>query len=183
MLDHWKVPKRGNRVTMNGLTMMKTMAGYNRWMNEKLYEVCASMPDEERKRDMKAFFGSVHQTLNHILLADRIWLSRLTGQPFAVTALNQELYAEFPELRRERGLTDAGLEAVVDANGPESLDELITYTSFTSQKEMTMSRGTILLHVFNHQTHHRGQVTTLMSQLGYDFGVTDLIAAPFARPA
>lgn len=168
---------------MNELTMLKTMASYNRWMNKKLYDVCASMPDEARKSDLKAFFGSVHRTLNHILLADRIWLGRLTGRPFAATSLNQELYADFSELRRERAQTDAGLEAVVDGLGPESLGDLITYTSFTTQQKMTLSRGLILLHVFNHQTHHRGQVTALVSQMGYDFGVTDLIAAPFARPA
>lgn len=66
---------------MNELTMLKTMASYNRWMNEKLYDVCSTMPDEARKSDRKAFFGSIHQTLNHILLADRIWLGRLTGRP------------------------------------------------------------------------------------------------------
>src|SRR5687767_12328888 len=84
----------------------RTMAQYNQWMNERLYECCARIPDEERKRDAGAFFKSIHGTLNHLLLGDRIWLGRFLGKPFAVTSLAQQLYADFDELRTGRAATD-----------------------------------------------------------------------------
>src|SRR4029434_3118727 len=98
----------------------RTMARYNRWMNERLYECCARIPDAERKRDMGAFFKSIHGTLNHLLLADRIWLGRFTGVPFAVTGLDQELYADFAELRRERECTDREIVSWVASLAPEA---------------------------------------------------------------
>jgi uncharacterized damage-inducible protein DinB len=67
------------------LETITTMARYNRWMNERLYECCSRLPDEARKRDMGAFFKSIHGTLNHLLLADRVWLGRFTGKPFVVS--------------------------------------------------------------------------------------------------
>lgn len=84
-----------------------TMARYNRWMNERLYECCAQLSDAQRKEDVGAFFKSIHSTLNHLLLADRVWLGRFRGEPFPARALNQELYADFDTLRRERRRTDA----------------------------------------------------------------------------
>src|SRR6476469_4234839 len=92
----------------------RAMARYNRWMNEKLYAVAEKLSDEERKTDRGAFFGSIHRTLNHLLLADRVWLGRFTGAvlqegefgPGGIKTLDQELYADFDELRRERAKTD-----------------------------------------------------------------------------
>ena len=91
-------------------------ARYNRWMNEKLYRAAASLSDEARKRDLGAFFKSIHGTLNHLLLADRVWLSRFQGVPApegfmapGIRSLDQELYADFDDLRRERALTDSAL--------------------------------------------------------------------------
>ena len=88
----------------------RVMARYNRWMNDKLYAVAEKLTDEERKKDRGAFFGSIHRTLNHLLVADRIWLGRFTGAalaegemgPGGIRSLDQELYADFDELRRER---------------------------------------------------------------------------------
>ncbi|WP_017523173.1 DinB family protein [Pusillimonas noertemannii] len=166
---------------MTELAMLQTMAGYNRWMNERLYDVCAGMSDDERKRDMGAFFGSIHKTFNHILLADRVWLGRLAGHPFKVDSLDQELYADFGALARERAMADSELEDLVSKLNPRLLQESITYLSISQRQEATLPRGLILLHVFNHQTHHRGQITAIMSRLGHDFGVTDLIAFPGAK--
>lgn len=163
---------------MNPHEMFQEMARYNSWMNERLYEACADMSDDERKLDMKAFFRSIHGTLNHILLADRVWLGRLSGQPFAVRSLEQELYTDFAVLACERKKTDAEIERVVSSFGPSELNGSITYRSISQQKQTSASRSLILMHLFNHQTHHRGQVTSLMSQLGRDVGVTDLIALP-----
>jgi uncharacterized damage-inducible protein DinB len=151
------------------------MAGYNGWMNEKLYAICATLSDEERKRDRKAFFRSIHGILNHLLLTDRGWLGRFTGAPWIFRSLDQELYADFDELRRERAHTDAAIEQYAAALTAERLLEDFSYTTYAGKK-FTHPLGPALTHLFNHQTHHRGQLTTLLSQLGIDPGVTDLIA-------
>jgi uncharacterized damage-inducible protein DinB len=154
---------------------LRMMAGYSRWMNEKLYSVCATLSDEERKRDRQAFFRSIHGTLNHLLLTDRGWLDRFRGAPWGFRSLDQELYADFAELRRERAATDAAIEQYVGTLTVERLSEDFTYTTYAG-KTFTHPLGPALVHLFNHQTHHRGQLTTLLSQQGIDPGVTDVIA-------
>jgi len=161
---------------MDSLDMFRKLAEYNRKFNESVYEVCGQLSEEERRRDMKAFFRSIHSTLNHILVADTIWLSRLNGRPLAITSLDQELHADFASLAHARKQTDEDLERTVANLRPEDIDGSITYRSILVNKESSSRRGRILMHVFNHQTHHRGQVTTLLSQLGHDVGVTDFIA-------
>jgi uncharacterized damage-inducible protein DinB len=151
------------------------MAAYNRWMNERLYACCARLSDEERKRDVGAFFESIHGTLNHLLLADRLWLGRFTGCPFAVTSLAQELYADFEELHRQRVVTDGEIETWVGILTPADLDGRLSYTSMVNPQPRTYPLWFALAHFFNHQTHHRGQLTTLLSQHGIDPGITDLI--------
>ncbi len=163
------------------------LARYNTWMNKKLYAVCRELPDEERKRDRGAFFKSLHGTLNHILLADRAWLGRFVqdpsasqsldanGAPIAVRSLDQVLYADFDQLERERTRTDAAITAWAETLTPETLAAPIAYrTSRGEPFEHPLWQAA--LHVFNHQTHHRGQATTLLAQLGKDVGVTDLAA-------
>lgn len=150
------------------------MAGYNRWMNEKLYAVCTQLSDEVRKRDRKAFFHSIHGTLNHLLLGDRGWLDRFNGEPWAFRSLDQELYADFDELRRERVKTDREIEEFVTAITPQRLNAPFSYQNYAGKK-FTHPLGPALVHLFNHQTHHRGQLTTLLSQLGVDPGVTDAV--------
>src|SRR5690606_21565511 len=114
---------------------LRAAARYNRWMNESLYEVAATLDDETRKRDVGAFFKSIHGTFNHLLLADRVWLARFTGVtlpddylgPAGIRALDQELYADFAELRRERALTDEALTAWVTELTPERLAGPLVY--------------------------------------------------------
>ena len=99
----------------------RVMARYNRWMNDKVYAVANELTDAERKEDRGAFFGSIHRTLNHLLLADRVWLGRFAGTelqegemgPGGIRSLDQELYADFDELRRERTKTDDDVDAFV----------------------------------------------------------------------
>jgi uncharacterized damage-inducible protein DinB len=107
----------------------QTMAAYNRWMNDKLYSVCAELTDEERKLDRKAFFGSIHRTLNHLLLADRVWLGRFIGQPFKVLGFDQELCADFADLRAERSATDQDIEGWTQALTDAELGRRFQYTS------------------------------------------------------
>jgi uncharacterized damage-inducible protein DinB len=182
---------------MSWLEQYRALARYNRLMNVKLYRLTGTLDDEARKRDRGAFFGSIHGTLNHLLLGDRIWMGRFTGDSerhasrdgagnvIAFRALSQELYADFAVLSAERARTDDDILAYVQALDAESLEKPLAYrtTAGTPQEQRLWW---LLTHFFNHQTHHRGQVTTLLMQAGVDPGSTDLIAmlrdeAAFAR--
>ncbi|WP_448514089.1 DinB family protein [Parathermosynechococcus lividus] len=154
------------------------MARYNRWMNETIYECSSGLSDEVRKRDMGAFFKSIHGTLNHLLLADRVWMGRFTGQPFHVTSLDQELYTDFEVLRSEREAEDQLIIEWVASLSPQDLGNDLVYTSIVNPEPRRYPLWFALAHFFNHQTHHRGQVTTLLTQLGVKVGVTDLIWLP-----
>lgn len=162
--------------------LARVMARYNRWMNEKLYAVAAELTDAERKQDRGAFFGSIHRTLNHLLVADRIWLGRFTAAaleegelgPGGIRALDQELFADFDELRRERAATDDALDAFVATLTAEKLAADLRYVRRGVVNAFPLWHA--VAHAFNHQTHHRGQVTTLLVQAGRDPGVTDLVA-------
>ena len=157
------------------LLHVQTMARYNRWMNQKVYDGCAGLADDGRKRDMGAFFKSIHGTLNHILLADRIWMGRFTGEPFPVTSLDQELYADFHVLRDERAAEDERIIDWVALLSPEDMEGDLVYTSIVNPEPRRYPLWFALSHFFNHQTHHRGQISSLLTQLGVDVGVTDLI--------
>jgi uncharacterized damage-inducible protein DinB len=163
------------------LKTANTMALYNRWMNERLYECCARLPNDVRKKDTGAFFKSIHGTLNHLLLADRVWLGRFTGKPFVVSSLAQELYADFDELRSERARTDAFIIEWVGSLDERSLARELIYTTIVNPQQRHTPFWFTLAHFFNHQTHHRGQLTTLLHQQGIDPGVTDLLALPLGQ--
>jgi uncharacterized damage-inducible protein DinB len=163
---------------VNGPVWAQTLAAYNRWMNERLYALCADLSDAERKRDRGAFFRSIHGTLNHGLLGDRVWLGRFTGVPFAVASLDQELYADFAELRAERERTDREIDAWAASLAPADFDGTLRYTSLVNPAPRAFPFWAAATHLFNHQTHHRGQLTTLLKQAGVDPGVTDLIWLP-----
>lgn len=160
-----------------------TMARYSRWMNERLYECCARLTDEERKADMRAFFRSIHGTLNHLLLADKIWMGRFTGVPFAVRSLDQELHGDFAALRDDRRATDDAIDAWVATLTDATLAGELAYTSIVNPQPRRIALALAVTHFFNHQTHHRGQLTTLLMQRGIDPGVTDLMWAPRVETA
>ncbi len=157
------------------LTHYRAMVRYNRWMNEKLYALAGELSDEERKRPMGAFFGSIHGTFNHLLLADRVWLARFgMGERPAVKSLADELFPGFEELRRERAATDAVIDRYMAGLQVEQLTSTLAYR-MSSGADRSHALWIALSHWFNHQTHHRGQATTLFMQLGRDPGVTDLL--------
>jgi uncharacterized damage-inducible protein DinB len=160
------------------LNHVRAMARYNQWMNSRLYELAATLSDEQRKQDMGAFFKSMHATFNHLLLADKIWMGRFTGEPFAAKALNQELYADFADLRAERERMDQRIVQWADAMTLADWQADLRFTPITQPVEKVMPMWLVVTHLFNHQTHHRGQITTLFSQLGIDPGVTDLPFMP-----
>lgn len=163
---------------MSTLDVFKTFAQYNRWMNERLYAVCAEIPDAERKRDRGAFFESMHGTLNHLLLADKLWLGRFLGEPFSVDSLDQELYGDFDAMRAERERTDAVIIDYVNNLDEAAIDAEFRFTTMVNPAEHAYVLRHVLQQFFNHQTHHRGQLTTLISQAGYEPGVTDLMWVP-----
>lgn len=167
---------------------VSALARYNRWMNDKLYALAATLGDEARKRDSGAFFRSIHGTFNHLLVADRVWLARFTGVTVpddqmgpGIRTLDQELYADFEDLRRERALTDDELSTWVSGLTDERLADPLVYMRRGQKQESPLWWS--VAHLFNHQTHHRGQVTTLFSQQGCDPGVTDLLAMLRAEEA
>ena len=170
------------------LGQFRLMGRYNTWANGRLYEIAATLTDDERRRDLGAFFHSVHGTLNHLLLTDRHWMSRFAActphkfQAFDGALLEpllgrqgRELYADFGELRTQRQATDAVLEAWLRELEPTMIAAPMRYAN---------SQGVVrehplwfaIAHLFNHQTHHRSQATTLIQQLGHDYGVTDFLA-------
>lgn len=151
------------------------MARYNRWVNQRLFDACAALPDTERKRDLGAFFGSVHATLNHLLLTDHLWLARFTATDFSAAGLDQELFADFDPLRAARADLDEAILAFAARLTSDDLEETLRYTSLALAREIAVPRQLALLHWFNHQTHHRGQVTALLSRLGVDYGDVDLL--------
>lgn len=153
---------------------LATMSDYNRWMNQRLYAVCAELPDAERKQDRGAFFESVHGTLNHLLHGDRAWLGRFTGRPYDLPRLGSQLYADFAELRIERERTDADITTWAAGADADWLASTFTYTGNLDKVTRVLPTWMLVTHMFNHQTHHRGQLTTLLSQLGVEYGITDL---------
>ncbi|HSS70217.1 MAG TPA: DinB family protein [Casimicrobiaceae bacterium] len=152
----------------------RMMARYNRWMNERLYALCSGLPDAERKRDRGAFFGSIHGTLNHLLWGDRMWMGRFMGPPCTHPAFGADMFVDFEELAREREATDRlMLDWTADLDG-DWLASTLTYTSRVDGRTRSLAAEVAAIHMFNHGTHHRGQLTTLMKQAGVDPGATDL---------
>ncbi len=149
------------------------MTAYSHWMNQKLYRVCATIPEADRRKDQGAFFKSVHDTLNHILFGDRAWMGRFTGQPFG-RPIGEELYADFNELWQQQDRTDQEILAWCDRLEDDWLQQPFTYTSNIYEENRVLPTWVLVTHMFNHQTHHRGQLTTLIKQLGYEPGITDL---------
>ena len=159
---------------MIGPEYCQVMARYNRWMNERLYALCAELTDSERKRDRAAFFGSIHGTLNHLLWGDRMWMGRFVGAPCMYPAFGADMFDDFATLKRERKVTDQQmLEWTADLD-PRWLASTFTYTSVVDGRGRSLPAGVAAVHMFNHGIHHRGQLTTLMKQAGVDPGVTDL---------
>jgi len=150
------------------------MARYNRWMNERMFALLAQFDDAERRKDRGAFFGSMHGTLNHVLWGDRMWLGRFTGVPCEVPPFGADMFADFAELARERDSTDRAMLEWAGNVSPGWLAGVLVYASRADGRTRELPRAVAAIHLFNHGTHHRGQLTTLIRQTGQDPGVTDL---------
>ena len=151
-------------------------AAYNRWANARLYEAALALNVIAYRRNVGAFFKSMHGTLNHLLLTDRMWFKRLTGEGEHPNRLDAILYEDRRELARARAAEDDRILAYIAGLGAADLDGLLRYTT-TAGKPFEQKRCDILAHIFNHQTHHRGQAHAILSVCtGAEPPVLDLLA-------
>ena len=165
---------------MIGVDYVQRMARYNRWQNDDLLGIADGLSDEERRRQRGAFFGSIHATLNHLLWADRMWMSRFAGTPKPEGGIPQSVscHEAWTDLKRERAAFDATIVAWSDRLDPTWPEGDLTWRSGATQRDVTRPKSLLLVHFFNHQTHHRGQVHCLLTQAGGKSYVTDLSAMP-----
>jgi uncharacterized damage-inducible protein DinB len=152
----------------------RTFAHYNRWANRRLLDAVASLSDAEFRRELGAFFGSLRGTLNHVLVADRIWLHRLTGEGPTHARLDEIVHDDLPSLREARAAEDERIIRVVDGLGADRLAGTFSYHNMKGQA-FEQKLATVLSHIFNHQTHHRGQAHVLLTQLGHPGPELDLL--------
>lgn len=149
------------------------LSKYNTGANRRLYTACASLDDAARKLDRLGFFKSIHGTLNHILVGDRIWLTRFRGETIPSTALDAILYDEFEALCAARENEDSTIEVFFESVGDAFFSDHIHYNN-NEGRDLSDPTSLLAAHFFNHQTHHRGQVHDMLSQEGIDTPVLDM---------
>jgi uncharacterized damage-inducible protein DinB len=161
---------------MIGTGYVQRMARYNSWQNDNLYSAAGRLSDAARRQDVGAFFGSIHGTLNHLLWADEMWMSRFAGTPRPTGGIPEStrLRVDWDELTRDRADVDQRIIAWADALDDVALAGDITWYSGAAKAEITKPRWLLFTHFFNHQTHHRGQVHCMLTQAGVRPGDTDL---------
>lgn len=153
-----------------------TMAAYNAEMNRRFYAAAATLSDAERRAARGAFWGSIHATYSHLIWADRMWMSRFDGWEKPPQGLSQsdalfDTFATMAEARRE---TDDRLLAWARGLTAEWLGGDLTWFSGAAAREITAPRAILVTHLFNHQTHHRGQIHAMLTAAGAATGDTDL---------
>ncbi len=160
---------------------VQLMARYNTWQNRSLYAAAGGLSDIERRRDRGAFFGSIHATLSHLLFADQIWMHRFAGLPAPrVTSIAESTTAfeNFDEMAAERVAFDRVIETWASALQADALDGDLTWYSGVMQCDVTRARWALVTHMFNHQTHHRGQVHAMLTAAGASPEATDIAFMP-----
>lgn len=158
------------------LAHLRTMARYNRWANERLYAACREAGDGEVIRPRRAFFGSIHATLNHLIVGDTLWLDRLEGRPLCGWALDHRPCADMDALEEARRALDLRIVRVLDGMADADIEgDLVYRTAIDPGREMRTPRHLCWLHMFNHQTHHRGQIHDMLSQTDVPPPPLDLI--------
>jgi len=157
------------------------MAHYNRWANERVYRAATALPDADWRADQGAFFGSLMGTLNHLLVTDRIWMRRFTGDGPLHTRLDEIVTDDRMELTRLREAEDARIIAFVEGLDEDRIDAPVNYRPLTAPGSFTQALGPLLLHLFNHETHHRGQATVLLTRIAGRDACDALDLAVFQR--
>jgi uncharacterized damage-inducible protein DinB len=144
---------------------LEMLADYNAWVNRRLYGAAANLSDADYRTDHGAFFGSLHGTLNHLLVGDRIWMQRFTGKGEAPARLDDMLYEDLAGLREARQREDRRIVDYISALSEADLVGTLRYRTTRSPAEIEQELMPLLLHVFNHQTHHRGQAHAILTRL------------------
>lgn len=161
--------------------LVRHFATYNRWQNASIYGAANTLSDEERQRDRGAFWRTIEATLHHLLWGDRLWLSRLGGtegprsKSMPETATEGVDWVTLQGFRREQ---DAAITAWADKVEQAQLDSTLTYVSAANGKQFSQNVGLLTVHMFNHQTHHRGQVHAMLTAAGAKPDDTDLPFMP-----
>ena len=153
----------------------RMMAAYNAWANQVVYAAAEALTQDERDRDLGAFFKSITGTLNHILVGARIWMKRFTGEGDAPKTLDTVLHREFQPLKAARQAEDARIRAWVEKLDAKALAGRFTYLTVTDMRTVSQRLAPALAHLFNHQTHHRGQTHAMLTALGRPSVELDLI--------
>ncbi|KRB50456.1 diguanylate cyclase [Rhizobium sp. Root708] len=148
------------------LKQYRMFADYNRWANDLVYTAASELTGDEFQADRGAFFGSLQRTLNHLLIADRIWMKRFSGTGDAPASLDKVLYADLPSLAEARRAEDQRIIAWVDTLDGATIDADFTYTPVTVSTVITQPLWSSITHFFNHQTHHRGQCHMMLTSFG-----------------
>jgi uncharacterized damage-inducible protein DinB len=149
-------------------------AAYNAWANRRLYDAAAEVPEAGRRADLGAFFGSLHGTLNHVLVGDVIWLARFRGQTPPPWPLDHVPHDDFDDLRAAREAMDEDIASFVRDLTEEEIAGEFSYRN-TAGAAFTQRRAPVMAHLFNHQTHHRGQCHALLTRLAGEAPPLDLI--------
>ena len=147
---------------------------FNRWVNRRFYALADGLGDADRKRDRGAYFGSIHNTLNHLLVVDRLWLDRLEGRSNDIKGLDEVLHADFAALRAAREAMDERIIRYVAGLDAAALARPLRYKFFSGTEAETPVH-LVLITLFNHQTHHRGQLHALFTQAGIRPPDSDII--------
>ena len=143
----------------------RMFGGYNAWCNERLYDAAAQVSEADYRADRGAFFKSLHGTLNHLLVGDRIWMQRFTGEGDVPNSLDEILYEDFAELRAPRRAEDARITHYIEGLSDADLAGTIRFRTFVKPETIEQPLAPALDHFFNHQTHHRGQAHALLSSM------------------
>lgn len=151
------------------------LAAYNAWANGRLYAAVAPLPEADYRADLGAFFRSVHGTLNHLVVADRIWLARFRGAPPPGLRLDGIVHDDRAELAEARRALDGEIVDFAAGLTEARLEADFSYRMVTRDVEVTQKLAPALAHFFNHQTHHRGQVHALLTRLTGEAPELDLI--------
>jgi len=150
---------------MTAITNFQLLANFNTWANTKIFSACKELDDAEYKKDRRAFFSSIHGTLNHLLVVDRAYIARIEGIDHGLKSLDQILFESLLQLEVARIKEDKRLIDLVNRLSEESIHKEITYKGFETGNT-THTINIILITLFNHQTHHRGQIHNMLSQIG-----------------
>ena len=155
---------------------IRTMALYNSEMNRRIYAGAARLSDDQRRQDIGLFWKSLHGTLNHLLWADRQWMSRLDGWPPNTIPNPQSptLIHDFEDLTEARFEADRKIEDFSARIDEDWLSQDLTWWSGAAKREMSREKRGLMVHFFNHQTYHRGQAHAALTIFGIDPGDTDL---------